>query len=231
MEIKKIIEKHLFPEKDFIYGFADLDGLTSEEYKEYPYGLVIGKRLDPSIINQVVGGPTLDYYDHYRSLNDQLYETANRIAADLNQAGIETKSLTPSVTTEELDTIYNQDLRTALSHKMVATRAGLGWIGKTALFVSKKFGTRLRLVSLLIKEQILPTGTPIEKSLCGKCSICVDICPAKAANGRSWDIHTDRDEFFDPFACREQCRIFGEEFNQPIRICGICVAACPMGLR
>ena len=29
------------------------------------------------------------------------------------------------------------NLRYDISHKMVATRAGLGWIGKTDLFVSK----------------------------------------------------------------------------------------------
>ena len=40
-----------------------------------------------------------------------------------------------------------------ISHKMVATRAGLGWIGKADLFISSRFGPRLRLVSILINKK------------------------------------------------------------------------------
>lgn len=228
MEIKEIIEHYLQPSSEFIYGVADLNGFTPPTYQEYTYGLSIGKKLDSSIIAEVHHGPTMDYYQHYRGLNEQLYNLACSIAEVLNAVGIEALPLTPSVTTQELNTIYDKDLRTPLSHKMVATRAGLGWIGKTALFVSKRFGPRLRLVTVLLKTPILPVGTPLVTSSCGNCSICVDACPAHAANGINWDIHTDRDQFFNPFACREQCRIFGEQMNQPIRICGICVAVCPV---
>jgi epoxyqueuosine reductase QueG len=67
-------------------------------------------------------------------------------------------------------------------------------------------------------------------SRCGNCSICVDICPAKAANGKLWDITVDREVFYDPWKCRNQCAEFGmNRLGLDVRICGICVAACPIG--
>ena len=44
---------------------------------------------------------------------------------------------------------------------MIATRAGLGWIGKTDLFISKDIGARLRLVSILIDRPVKTAGKTI----------------------------------------------------------------------
>jgi epoxyqueuosine reductase QueG len=125
---------------------------------------------------------------------------------------------------------YLPTLRYELSHKMVATRAGLGWIGKTDLFISKEFGARLRLASILIDAEVSPEPNPINKSRCSKCNICVERCPANAATGQLWDINTDRDIFFDAFKCREKCSEFGRtHLKIDRRICGICIAVCPIG--
>jgi epoxyqueuosine reductase len=121
-------------------------------------------------------------------------------------------------------------LRTDVSHKMVATRAGLGWIGKTDLFISKKIGPRLRLVSILVSTPVTSRSKPVNSSHCGNCTLCVDICPAKAANGLTWNINVKREDFFDPWACRKQCAEFGRlRLGMDARVCGMCVAVCPVG--
>jgi epoxyqueuosine reductase QueG len=113
---------------------------------------------------------------------------------------------------------------------MVATRAGLGWIGKTDLFISKKIGPRLRLVSILVKSALIAKSKPVDKSRCGTCNLCVEICPAKAANGLFWNINVKREDFFDPWKCRKQCAEFGKtKLGLDVRICGMCVAVCPVG--
>jgi epoxyqueuosine reductase len=113
---------------------------------------------------------------------------------------------------------------------MVATRAGLGWIGKSDLFVSNVFGPRLRLVSILTNTPLECDAEPIEKSRCGNCKLCMNKCPAGAINGKLWDISVEREEFFDAFKCREKCREFGELYlKMNVRVCGICVAVCPFG--
>ena len=228
--IEKIVRDHLLPAENYIWGFAELTGLLQNKFSGFDFGISIGQRLDSSIVDKVVNGPTLEYYTHYKKANKDLAMLTKQISEDLNENEIETQNIDPTVSTSELDTVYFKTLRTDLSHKMVATRAGLGWIGKTDLFISKKFGPRLRLVSILLKTPVKSKSKPFDISHCGNCNICVEICPAKAANGKLWDITVEREEFFDPWKCRNQCAEFGRtKLGINARICGICVAACPIG--
>lgn len=229
-QIIEIIKKHLIPTEKYIYGFADLTGLLSRKFEGYNYGISLGRKLDDPIVDNISDGPTMEYFSHYRKVNEELALLSGRISADLNEINIETITISPTVSTEELDTIYFKTLRTDISHKMVATRAGLGWIGKTDLLITKKFGPRLRLTSILLKDPVIPESKPIDISRCGTCNLCVEICPVKAANGKMWDITVDREEFFDPWKCRNQCAEFGRtRLSMDARVCGMCVAACPIG--
>jgi epoxyqueuosine reductase len=228
--VKKIVRSHLIPSADYIYGFADLTGLTGRKFKGYNYGISIGKKLKDRIIDQIITGPTMEYFLYYKRINEELACLSQRITRELIANNIDAVEIEPTVTTQALDTIYVKTLRTDLSHKMVATRSGMGWIGKTDLFISKKIGPRLRLVSILLKTKVNPESKPVERSLCGSCNICVEICPAKAANGKLWDVNIEREDFFDPWKCRDQCAAFGKEkLGLNARICGMCVAACPIG--
>ena len=230
-QIGEIISKHLIPEENWIYGFANLTGLLDRKFEGFNYGISICRKLDNSIVETIKEGPTKEYYFHYRKINEELALKSGNICSELNDHQIETINIPPTVSTEELDTIYFQTLRTDLSHKMVATRAGLGWIGKTDLLVTKKFGPRLRLTSILLKERVTPGSKPADISRCGTCNVCVEICPAKAANGKMWDITIEREEFFDASKCRNQCAEFGRtRLSMDARVCGMCVAVCPVGL-
>ncbi|MGD0581888.1 MAG: 4Fe-4S double cluster binding domain-containing protein [Bacteroidales bacterium] len=230
--IEEIIKSHLKPEELFTWGFADLTGLLDPKFRDFTSGISIGRRLDDIYVDPVTGGPTLEYYMHYKEINILLETLSSEIALDLNQSGIESISIEPTVSTSDLDSKYSVLLRTDLSHKMVATRAGLGWIGKTDLLVTKDFGPRLRMVSILTKAKLKPSSKPVERSRCGTCNICVDLCPAGAANGKLWDITVDREDFFDPWKCRRQCAEFGRiRLGRDARVCGICVAVCPIGKR
>jgi epoxyqueuosine reductase QueG len=228
--IEEILKSHLIPRENYIFGFAEITGLLNKKFEGYNYGISIGRILDNNIVNKIINGPTLEYFSHYRQINTELALLTEKISDDLNKNGIETINIEPTVSTSELDTTYYKTLRTDLSHKMIATRAGLGWIGKTDLFISKNLGPRLRLVSILLKTTVKPKSKPINKSRCGTCKICVEICPAKAANGKLWDITVEREEFFDVYKCRDQCAEFGRvNLGMDARICGMCVAACPIG--
>jgi epoxyqueuosine reductase len=228
--IEEIIKLHLIPPENYIWGFADLTGLLNEKFYGFNFGISIGRKLDSAIVDKVVKGPTPEYYSHYKQANKDLALLTKLISDDLNKYKIETINIDPTVSTSELDTIYFKSLRTDLSHKMVATRAGLGWIGKTDLFISQEFGPRLRLVSILLKTALKPQFKPMNESRCGKCRLCVDTCPAKAANGKLWDITVEREVFFDPWKCRNQCAEFGmTKLGIDARICGMCVAVCPAG--
>jgi len=228
--IRQILEKHLLPREEFIYGFADLRNIIDESFGNYHYGISIGKKLDDKIVNGIYHGPTLEYYQHYRDINQELALITAAISEDLRKEGIETQCLEPTVTTHELDTVYAKDLTVKVSHKMVATRAGLGWIGKSDLFISNTFGPRLRLVSMLTDVPLKSDAEPVVKSRCGHCKICMNRCPANAINGKTWDVNVKREEFFDAFKCRAKCWEMGQKYlNMDAGVCGICVAVCPFG--
>jgi len=231
--IPEILNNILTPAEEYTFGLADLTGLTGKKFGAFRYGISIGKKLDDRIMDAVVNGPTREYLHHYNEINSQLQEVAARIQAELKKAGIDSMAFEPSTPVRyKQRPEYLSTLTVDLSHKMVATRAGLGWIGKTGLLVSLKFGPRLRLVSLLINKKPVINATPINRSRCGKCSVCVQKCPAQAANGRLWDTKTPRDRFYDAQKCRKRCNELSKEILKvDQRICGVCVAVCPVGKR
>ena len=229
--IRALLEKHLIPEDEFIFGFADLHGLLLPKFADYPFAISIGKKLDDSILDKLTDGPTLEYYDHYRNINKELSDLTKRIQKDLEKNKINSIPIIPTISLGSSDYAeYLKSLSYDISHKMVATRAGLGWIGKTDLLISKKFGPRIRLVTILLDRDPGITSVTIDKSKCGKCNICVEKCPAQAANGLSWNINVHRDQFFNAFKCREKCgELAKQKLNVDERICGLCVSVCPIG--
>jgi epoxyqueuosine reductase len=227
--INTIILNSLDKPDDYIVGYAGLNGIIKDS--AFPYGIVIGKRLDDKIIDSISIGPTLEYYNYYKSINNQLSKIIHQIGNKIMENGFACEIVEPSndVSGSE-NKEYELTLRTPVSHKMIGTRAGLGWIGKTDLFISKKFGPRLRLVSLLTDYPLEISDSPINKSRCGTCNECVTNCPANAATGALWDIYTDRDVFFDAHKCRNKCRELSKSrLNLNSSSCGICISVCPVG--
>jgi epoxyqueuosine reductase QueG len=103
-----------------------------------------------------------------------------------------------------------------LSHKHVARMAGLGWIGRNNLLINKKYGSRIRLVTILTDLPLIadsPSGTD-----CGSCRACLQVCPAGAIS--------ERPDAFDHLRCYEQLKVFSKTLHFSHHICGICVKAC-----
>ena len=68
-----------------------------------------------------------------------------------------------------------------------AARAGLGFVGKNAMLISRRHGNWLFLALILTRVE-LPPDEPVRKKssdatiglLCGKCTRCLDACPTNA---------------------------------------------------
>ncbi|WP_051824058.1 4Fe-4S double cluster binding domain-containing protein [Clostridium sulfidigenes] len=121
----------------------------------------------------------------------------------------------------------DENLTTYLPHKTVATRAGMGWIGKNALLVTQQYGSAVRISSVLTDMPVIP-DMPINDSRCGKCSKCVDDCPATAIKGKLWNINSTREELLDPFKCRKKAReLLRQRIGIEMSLCGKCIEICP----
>ena len=118
-------------------------------------------------------------------------------------------------------------LTAKLPHKTVATRAGLGWIGKNNLLITRGYGPAVRLVTVLTDAPVT-TGQPIGKSVCGRCRHCVEACPAHALTGENWEAGMPREKLFDAFTCRGMARNLSQKLiGEAVSICGLCITACP----
>jgi len=216
-------------QEDYIVGFADMGNLVKDHYP-YRYAVVVGKRLDDAIIDRIEDGPTLVYYELFNSVNDELNLITAKISQFLEQNSIPCIQIKSTVQEADIPEGFAQTLRMNFSHKMAATRAGLGWIGKTDLLVSEKFGPRIRLATVLTNHRFEKLGIPVTESQCGDCEICVENCPGEAASGKLWNDSLDRDEFYDAFKCRDACRkLSRERLDKKVSLCGICVSVCPFG--
>lgn len=203
---------------------AKLIGIGSlEEVRDCNYntGVSAAVPLPENIVRDLKKAPTKEYYDMYYILNHKLDEIVTAGENFLKEQGFEAYAQT----TERA--VINQSRCTGLPHKTVATRAGLGWIGKNGLLVTETFGPAVRISSLLTNAP-LKCDRPINKSRCKACSLCVKNCPAQALHGTLWEAGMQREKIVDVEKCyKKQIEIMYGETGIKTDLCGKCFAVCP----
>lgn len=118
-------------------------------------------------------------------------------------------------------------LLAAFPHKLAAARAGLGWIGKNSLLVTKDFGLRVRLSTILINSDF-PCATPVTESQCGQCAACVASCPYNCIRGVNWTAGMPRETLIDARLCSSVREAFESTIGRKHE-CGFCLLSCPVG--
>ena len=151
-----------------LVGFADVSCLPVEVTEGLARAVSIAVALDPAVIRDIRDGPTAAYFAEYERANALLDRLTGQVADAVRDAGHRAQAF--QATTEQIDKVT---LATRLQHKTAATRAGLGWIGKCGLLITRAYGPAVRLGSVLT-DAPLETGTPTEVSICG---ICINVCP------------------------------------------------------
>ena len=215
-----VIIKRILEWEASIVGFGNMEGLLPDELNSLKTGISIAIRLSDQIIEQIRNGPTQTYAHHYQTINQCLDSVAVKVTNLLQ--GLNYHAI-PIPASQIID---KEKLEGLISHKMVATRAGMGWIGKSALLITPQYGPRVRLVSILT-DAPLEISQQINSSECGKCLSCVKACPSQAIKGENWVVGMEREELLDV----ERCNKVTEENKVAVgeQICGICINRCPIG--
>jgi epoxyqueuosine reductase len=191
----------------------------------YPTGISIGVALDPVLLGNLVDrGPSHAFRENTALVRATLVSLRQSCVDFLIERGHQALFSRSGITNEAS---YTSDL----PHKTVATRAGLGWIGKSALLISEEFGAALRLTSVLT-DAPLPVARSCDVSRCVSCEACVVHCPGKAILGGDWRVGVDRAVILSPEACEkprtERSRLVG---LGDARLCDVCIAVCPWTTR
>ena len=217
------IRAKLIKEGASLVGFADVRGLPADLRCSMKFAISMAVALDVSTVNEIQKGPTMRYYHEYKKVN-KLLTNLTRSAADyLKRRGNVALAIKPTVEGKDLD---YRTLTTPLPHKTVATRAGLGWIGKSALLITEKYGAAVRLATVLTDAEF-EVANPVNTSHCGDCKKCVECCPGKAILGRNWEAGAERQTIYDAFACCDTAGRLSKRIGIPSTICGICINVCP----
>ncbi len=207
-----------------LVGFADLRKIDLPFYDDINIGISIAVALNPHIVNKIINNPDIGYYKEYTKVNELLGILGEIAAAYLIKNGYKVIVFPPSSSNVK-DLV---DLSTPLPHKTVATRAGLGWIGRTALLVTDQYGSAIRLTSVLSNADFDLTFNPVDRSKCSDdCKICVEECPCQASTGDKWNKNIVRSDFFDAYKCYKTALKKGNNIGINIPICGKCIAVCP----
>lgn len=200
-----------------LFGVADLHSLKKDEIlltpsliDQHPFAISVGYHLSGTILEGIGNQPTPLYFHHYQRVNILLDTLGLILTSTIQDLGYEALPIPAS---QILDW---KNQRGHLSHKHVASLAGLGWIGRNNLLVNEKFGSRVRLVTILTTLPLV-NDSPLSGD-CGSCHACQPVCPAGAISGRPED--------FDHLRCYEQLKAFSKTLHFSHHICGVCVKAC-----
>jgi len=200
-----------------LFGVADL-----KKYKacvcpeieplleEFPYAISIGVELSWAVLNTISNSPTLIYSWHYRQINtllDSIALNLSRFIQSQNYLSL------PIAASQVVD--WKQQ-KAHISHKHLAVSAGLGYIGRNNLLVNEKYGSGLRLVSMLTSMPLI-VDKPKEYD-CEDCHSCVSVCPVGAIK--------EKPEDFKHTLCYEKLKEFSKMAGVKYCICGICIKAC-----
>ena len=177
-------------------GYADVNGLA-KDFIDLPNGISLVLKLSPEIINYVITEDYEKYWKAFHSQIDVMTEIAFKGEKYIKNQGYNAFALT--MTRNECDM---EKLLSILPYKTIATKSGLGWIGRSALFVTPEYGSAVVLGGILT-DMPLEFDNPITDSECDECTNCQDACPVNAINPQKWNDRLNRSDIIDIEVCKD----------------------------
>lgn len=213
--------------KDNIKNFLIQNGAGDAGFfkceTENPFGLEYGVSfvmpLSNRIVDTITDEPTHTYFHHYRTMNAHIDRVALNVGFLLRDGGYDYVPVPASQSVGGTFGIF--------SHKYGAVLSGLGAVGKSGLFLSEKFGPRVRIGTILTNAPLAEKNN-IKECDCGECRICANACPAMAISGKKWVPGAEREEIIDAAACSDFMKKKFQHIGRGA-VCGICMRVCPKG--
>ena len=196
MSLSGDLKKLLIKEGATEVGFADLSeyGLKS--------GISIYMNIPVKSVKKFLS-PSKEYYDVKNDFDNKLSEITSKAVEFLKSNGFEAEILSDGE---------------KFSDEYVASRAGLGWIGKSSRLITSKYGSAVVLATILT-DAPLDYGKPVSSSLCGMCRFCTSNCSNGVISGFLWNPSVGKDDLIDVKNCQNT--------DSKDKLCGKCIYICP----
>ncbi len=201
-----------------LVGFCHLGEQVSSLAPHLSHALSIGVKLSDAVLFTIENAPSFVYFQHYRTANALLDAIAFRLSRKIEESGFSALPVAASQSQGK-----NSPYCGVIPHKTAAVLSGLGYVGKSGLFLSERYGAKVRLATILTD---LPVESllPVMENGCGDCQLCAKACPAGAIFGETPYKTGERN--IDP----EKCSKYMKEHFQDVgrgSVCGICIKVCP----
>jgi epoxyqueuosine reductase QueG len=221
-----------------IVGVADLTSkgvreALSGEFSHFTRAVSMAIHCDSmrlSLLANDQGGESeqiLGYMEENQTAVDQLNLILKHLKTEFRMRRFKYFILPPITNDDERR--FSSSLFHLFPHKMAATCAGLGWIGKNGMLVNSVYGPNLIWATILTNAPLEPTSDQIMESKCEECTICVTACPASAVKGVNWVRGLGAEKLVDLKACAGQMEYNVKKFGRPV--CGVCFMSCPYGTK
>ena len=187
--------------KDYLIGEGiSKVGFTKVNLSEFPsldYGVALVLKLPRQAIQLLLDDDFRRYWKIFHNQIDILTDIALKAESLIKDNGYDAFALTMQRNECDMEKLLSK-----LPYKTLATTSGLGWVGRSALFVCEEYGSAVALSGILT-DMPLDVGQPITDSYCDDCEECQKACPVDAINPKKWNSRLNRSDIIDIEACSE----------------------------
>ncbi len=213
-----------------LVGFADLRPVTPRPFEHLPTGVALALPFDPDPAlgrNPGRDSANPDYVEAYRQNRLKLDPLVELGTGILRREGFQAEGYGYEIFGDQRGGDMNPELHLTAYYqqKTTARLAGLGWIGRMGVLVTRAWGPFVWL-GTIFTDAPLPPATPLKPG-CGSCRRCADACPVQAIQGPAWQPGFQRADLLDIQKCQTHRQKRGRKAGLPM--CGLCLAACSFG--
>ena len=179
--------------------FADISGLPAGQTRGFPGAVVICMALPRGFILATRNGEPTGR-DEFLEKERAVDGLADRLAEHLQAKGW--RAFPQSEAALMKNGGFDAATRSSrLPHKTIARLAGMGFVGKNNLLVTREYGCGFCMCTVLTDAPLAVEKRPPQEPGCGACEVCKTVCPAHAIHGVEWSEEGGRDAVVDVFKC------------------------------
>ncbi|WP_296890643.1 hypothetical protein [uncultured Methanobrevibacter sp.] len=192
-------------DEDFLKHYLINEGISKvgytkvsvDDFSNLNYGISLVLKLPKEAIEALLNDEFKEYWKIFHKQIDKLTEIALNTEKLIKDNGYDAFALTMQRNECDMEKLLSK-----LPYKTLATSSGLGWVGRSALFVCEEHGSAVALSGILT-DMPLKIAEPITDSYCDDCEECQKACPVDAINPTKWNSRLNRSDIIDIDVCSQ----------------------------